>query len=167
MLESCRLEQSSSAAAPVLGCKVLCHSGEPFPRMSPSLLNTGLALTEGSISSSPHETGSGACQGQAVLLDHRPCFSSFILHKGTEYTSAPISITSCVSAQQPQHAGHNRAGKHLHTQLLPCSMGTSCFPAFSVCFFCHRRFQSAFQKKYLRWQIAFGRTREAFIIGDS
>lgn len=60
MLESCRLEQSSSAAAPVLGCRVLCHSGEPFPRMSPSLLNAGLALTEGSISSSPHETGSAA-----------------------------------------------------------------------------------------------------------
>lgn len=148
MLESCRLEQSSSAAAPVLGCRVLCHSGEPFPGMSPSLLNTGLALTEGSISSSPPCQQFGPCDrirclGQAVLMDHNtgPVSHPSLLHEGTEDTSAPASITSLVGSQQPQHAG-----QHLHTQLLPCSMRTSRFPAFSVCFFCHRHFQSGFQK---------------------
>lgn len=104
MLESCRLEQSSSAAAPVLGCKVLCQSGEPFPRMSPSLLNTGLALTEGSISSSPHETGSGACQGQAVLLDH-----------STGPVSHPSSCMKALGTPQLLPASHPESVLNSHS----------------------------------------------------
>lgn len=105
MLESCRLEQSSSAAGPVLGCRVLCHSGEPLPRMSPSLLDTGLARTEGSISSGPPGDRIRSL-GQAVLLD--PVSHPSLLHEDTEDTSAPASITSPVSAPQPQHAGQHQ-----------------------------------------------------------
>lgn len=153
MLESWRLERSSSAAAPVLGCRVLYHSGEPFPRMSPSLLNTGLALSEGSISSSPHvshldhETGSDAwgrlCSwttAWALFLIFHSCMKALRTPQLLP-ASHPVSVLNSHSMQDS-----TRAGQHLHPQLLPCSMGTSCFPAFSVCSFCHRHYQSGFQK---------------------
>lgn len=162
MLESCRLEQSCSAAAPVLGCRVLHHRA--FPRMSPSLLNTGLALTEGSISSS--SPGDRIrCLGQAVLLDHStgPVSPPSLLHEGTEDTSAPASITSHVSSQQQQHAGQHQ-GCTAPTHPAPALLhGDLLLSSLQCVLFMPQAFPKQVSEKYLSWKIAFGRTREAFI----
>lgn len=174
MLESCRLKQCSSAAAPVLGCRVLYHHGEPFPGMSPSLLSTGLALTEGSISSSPPCQQFGPrdrirCLGQAVLLDHStgPVSRPSLLHEGTEDTPAPASIASRVSSRQPQHAGQHQ-GWTAPTHPAPALLHGHLLLSSPHCvLFLPQAFPKQVSENHLRWQIALGRTREAFIIGDS
>lgn len=133
--------------------------------MSPSLLNTGLALalTEGNISSS--SPGDRIrCLGQAVLLDHStgPVSPPSLLHEGTEDTSAPASIKSRVSSQQQQHAGEHQ-GCTTPTHPAPLLHGDLLLSSFQCVLFMPQAFPKQVSEKYLSWPIAFGRTREAFI----